>query len=852
MAKSNVKFCPLNHYVAILYRRVIMYKRSVKSLITTAIGLILFSALGIAVQYLMIELMKPKDKPVNFDSYRQIKDDFVFVGEYNEDLSKRIINHLENQYKDDTGNEAGVEYFDSIDKMNSELYQRQVDGKYNLEIPFAIDFKNVKSAPYLFSLIYNQTTNAELEDTDSLRTNAHILFGNTLWNLEFGDKSIFSVSIMKLQLKLAQLLFSLIGPMLIVCGLMTIISLVITQPVADIRGEARQYMIQCSLKLTPYWLATFTVDIIVWIILCTIVWGIYCMGQVRTFLDNMLTSWYLMVFTGPSFIFFLYDFSFLFKDSNSAARQTFLILICLIILPMLVTVIAESDSVGLNWFYSIFPNLLVMQALGAILMNTGSRKHSLSYYWKEKLTFPFFIMQFIDIVIYAGILIIIEMFRLKIQRKLAKKSYNSYTDFLRQLKAKHHNSDETLQMEQEVHNSHDFAVRVENVSRLFINTAGEPIAAVNCVSLGVKEGSIFGFLGANGAGKTTLIRMITGSLPCSDGSIEIFNTPVEEIKDSTILSICPQFNNHLCFEMTPREHFKLFALLYEMDTDEGNQITEYLMSGMDLIDFIDKPIRDLSAGDVRKLAIALTFFGPSKIVLLDEPTASLDPVACKCVHEMILENRGEKTFMLCTHLLSEAEELCDNISIMVKGNVFTVGSPQYLTKKFGTEYKIDVMLKDDDDQTVQKCDAFFAEKMPYATLSMKRPKSRIYSVPADAVTLAELFSKMQEGQDSNIGITYYTCSSSSLERVFMEIVQISETENEDGALQNLDKGAKEKDLFEENYYNSDTSGKEKKDKEEKKKTRKSSDFNVSKLSSDEYQSNTSNVVNDTVADVEKP
>ena len=118
----------------------------------------------------------------------------------------------------------------------------------------------------------------------------------------------------------------------------------------------------------------------------------------------------------------------------------------------------------------------------------------------------------------------IEMYRLKIQRSLAKKSFKNNATFLKQLKEKHHNSEETLEMEQKVINSHDFAVRVEKVSRLFINTAGEPIAAVNCVSLGVDEGSIFGFLGANGAGKTTLIRMITGSLPVSDGSIEIFKT----------------------------------------------------------------------------------------------------------------------------------------------------------------------------------------------------------------------------------------------------------------------------------------------------------------------------------------
>ena len=189
---------------------------------------------------------------------------------------------------------------------------------------------------------------------------------------------------------------------------------------------------------------------------------------------------------------------------------------------------------------------------------------------------------------------------------------------------------------------------------------------------------------------------------------------------------------------------------------------------------MDKPIKELSGGDARKLAIALSFFGPSKIVLLDEPTANLDPVACKCVHQMILNNKGNKTFMLCTHLLSEAEELCDIISIMVKGNVFTVGTPQFLTKNFGTEFKIDIKMNDNSTESDRLCNQFFLNELPEANLSMKRINSRIYSLPADVMKLSQLFVKMQRGLEGNCGFSYYTCSTSSLERVFMEIVHKSE------------------------------------------------------------------------------
>jgi ABC-type multidrug transport system ATPase subunit len=141
---------------------------------------------------------------------------------------------------------------------------------------------------------------------------------------------------------------------------------------------------------------------------------------------------------------------------------------------------------------------------------------------------------------------------------------------------------------------------------------------------------------------------------------------------------------------------------------------------------------------------------------------------------MITSFKGEKTFMLCTHLLSEAEALCDNISIMIKGCVYTVGSPGYLSDKFGTEFKVDVMLTDNSDAAGAACDEFFAERLPKAKLSITRPRARIYNVPASDLTLAQLFTVMEEGKEDKAGFNYYTCSSSSLERVFMEIVHMSE------------------------------------------------------------------------------
>jgi ABC-type multidrug transport system ATPase subunit len=386
-------------------------------------------------------------------------------------------------------------------------------------------------------------------------------------------------------------------------------------------------------------------------------------------------------------------------------------------------------------------------------------------------------MEFVDVAIYAAVLWVLETVRVVVARRGARRSFGDYGDFFKAEKAKHPVTDEAKQMEEEVANCREYAVRVVNCSRLFFNTAGSPIPAVNCVSLGVKQGSLFGFLGANGAGKTTLIKMITSMLPTSDGTIEIMGRDIAEFNDPTLLSICPQFNTHLCDEMTPYEHFVLYSLLFQLSPEETEAETNRLISILDLEPIRDKPLRELSGGDVRKLAIALSFLGPAKIVLLDEPTASLDAVARRHVHEIIVNFKNEKTFMLCTHLLSEAESLCDMISIMIKGCVYTVGSPGYLSDKFGTEYKVDVMLVDETAESGEKCDAFFRESLPSAKLSITRPKARIYNVPAADFTLPQLFTVMEKGKQGNCGFCYYTCSSSSLERVFMEIVRMSETDD---------------------------------------------------------------------------
>jgi len=267
--------------------------------------------------------------------------------------------------------------------------------------------------------------------------------------------------------------------------------------------------------------------------------------------------------------------------------------------------------------------------------------------------------------------------------------------------------------------------------------------------------------------------MITGTIPLSSGTIEVNGQNIQSSSYHNI-SICPQFNDHLVNEMTVIEHINVFCNLYNFSETEYIEFRDKFIEKIKLTEHANKLVSELSGGNARKLAIILSLLNPSNVVLLDEPTSSLDPIARHCVHDIINEFRGQKTFMLCTHLLDEAEFLCDVISIMFHGCVFVVETPQYLSSKFGTEWKVDLLLDNESQEIDQNVTNFFLENLPSATLSIKRPKNRIYSIPSDSIEIVSLFRLLKNAVERNIGIKFFTCSSSTLEKVFLELVIKSE------------------------------------------------------------------------------
>jgi ABC-2 type transport system ATP-binding protein len=225
--------------------------------------------------------------------------------------------------------------------------------------------------------------------------------------------------------------------------------------------------------------------------------------------------------------------------------------------------------------------------------------------------------------------------------------------------------------------------------RLILNIEGltkdyGPIKAVDDVSFSINPGKIVGLLGPNGAGKTTTIHMILGILEPTRGSIEIFGKNLRD--DRSRISKSTNFAAvyaHMPANLTVRQNLYIFGLLYEVKNLKER--IEFLLHEFDLERFSDTKAGLLSSGEGSRLNIAKAVINHPRLLLLDEPTASLDPNISQLVREKI---RGTvektKTATLWTsHNMQEIEAVCDQVLFLSHGRILLSGNPKTLPSEYG-------------------------------------------------------------------------------------------------------------------------------------------------------------------------
>lgn len=210
--------------------------------------------------------------------------------------------------------------------------------------------------------------------------------------------------------------------------------------------------------------------------------------------------------------------------------------------------------------------------------------------------------------------------------------------------------------------------------------------AVNDVSFEVEKGELFGFLGPNGAGKTTTIKMLIGLLEPTSGEASIMGVDMWEnpLGAKKFISYVPDQPN-LYPKLTGREYLEFVASVFQMDTDTFKQNAEELLVLFSLQDRADELIESYSHGMKQKIAICGALVHDPDILFLDEPTVGLDPKSARDLKN-ILRARCDAgmTVFMSTHILEIAEQMCDRIGIIAKGNIITLGTMEELRALEGT------------------------------------------------------------------------------------------------------------------------------------------------------------------------
>ncbi len=219
------------------------------------------------------------------------------------------------------------------------------------------------------------------------------------------------------------------------------------------------------------------------------------------------------------------------------------------------------------------------------------------------------------------------------------------------------------------------------------------IVAVEQLTLDVYAGEVFGFLGHNGAGKTTTVRLLNGVLAADAGQVRVLGLdPLADgpaLRSRTgILTETPSLDERL----TGRENLEIYADLYGVPLDEVPGRIAHLLASFELAHRADEKVGGYSKGMKQRLALARALIHEPELLFLDEPTAGLDPVASRRVHDLItrLSQEEKRTVFLCTHNLAEAQELCARVAVLEHGRLVALGTPAELAHKLGRSQRLQI------------------------------------------------------------------------------------------------------------------------------------------------------------------
>jgi ABC-2 type transport system ATP-binding protein len=204
---------------------------------------------------------------------------------------------------------------------------------------------------------------------------------------------------------------------------------------------------------------------------------------------------------------------------------------------------------------------------------------------------------------------------------------------------------------------------------------------VNDVDFDVKRGEVFGLLGPNGSGKSTTVKMLLGLLYPTKGHIEVFGQSPRHVQTKARIGYLPE-ESYLYRYLNSRETLDFFGNLFHLDKSDRDKRAEQLLEMVGLSQTLTRSVGEFSKGMQRRIGLAQALINDPDLIILDEPTAGLDPIGCREIKDLIiaLAKRG-KTVILSSHLLSDVQDVCDRVVIYYGGKIQALGTLQELLAK---------------------------------------------------------------------------------------------------------------------------------------------------------------------------
>ncbi|XP_026730464.1 ATP-binding cassette sub-family A member 5-like [Trichoplusia ni] len=318
------------------------------------------------------------------------------------------------------------------------------------------------------------------------------------------------------------------------------------------------------------------------------------------------------------------------------------------------------------------------------------------------------------------------------------------------------------------------AIRIVGLQKSFRQCRRPEMKAIDGIDLSIYEGQITAVLGHNGAGKSTLFNILTGLTAPTAGTAYVYGLDVRDPADMheirQMIGVCPQ--QDVLFDLlSVKEHLRFFAAVKGIPRKKQPEEIHKAISDVGLLDQAHVFAKHLSGGQKRKLSIAIALIGDPKIIILDEPTAGVDPVSRRQTWRILQRARHGKVLLLTTHFMDEADILGDRKAVISKGRVRCAGTSLFLKNKFGIGYHLTLVL--DGACREHQITRLVRGHVPRAEKARRHGRELSYILPHYAVHLfPPLFNAIEheiKDKTNRLGITSYGVSMTTLEEVFLSL-----------------------------------------------------------------------------------